>query len=61
MNQILMENLATQRVSSARVPYFLTNAQMNDCVTACQENLGLMEDAPNFLNHVITYNESWVH
>ncbi len=60
-NQILMENLAMRRVSSVWVPHFLTNAQMNDCVTACQENLGLIEGIPDFLDHVTTCHKSWVH
>ncbi len=49
------------RVSSVWVPHFPTIAQMNDLVTVFQENLGLTEDVPNFLNHVITYDESLVH
>ncbi len=50
-----------RRVLSVWVPHFLTNVQMKDRVAVCQENLGLIEDVPNFLNRVITYNESWVH
>ncbi len=62
VNRILMENLAIRRVLSVWVPHFLTNAQMNnDRVTACQENLDLIEDVPNFVNRVITCDESWVH
>ncbi len=34
---------------------------MNDCVAAYQENLGLIEEIPNFLDGVITCDESWVH
>ncbi len=45
VNQILMENLAMRRVLSICVPHFLTNVQMDDRVTACLENLGLISDA----------------
>ncbi len=50
-----------RRVLSLWILHFLVNAQMNDRVTACQENLGLIEVIPNFLNHVISCNKSWVH
>ncbi len=34
---------------------------MNDLIAACLENLGLIEDVPDFLDHVITCDESWIH
>ncbi len=61
VNEILIENLAMRRVLSVWVPHFLTNVQMNDNVAACQENLCLIEDVPDFLDCIITCNESWVH
>ncbi len=50
-----------RRVSSVWVPHFLTNVQMSDRITVCQENLGLIKEVPNFLGLVITCDESWVH
>ncbi len=61
VNQILTENLAMQRVLLVWVPHFLTNTQMNDYIIMYYENLGLIEDVPDFLDHVITCDESWVH
>ncbi len=61
VNQILTENLAMRRVLSVWVPHFLTNMQMNDRITACQDILGLIEDVPDFLDHIITCDKSWVH
>ncbi len=49
------------RVSLVWVLHFLTNVQKNDCVSACQENLSLIKDVPDFLNRVRTCDESWVH
>ncbi len=58
VNRILTENLAMRKVLSVWVPHFLTNVQMNDCIAACQENLGLIEDISYFLDHVIICDES---
>ncbi len=43
------------------VPHFFTNAETSDCVAACQENLGLIRDVADFLGHVISCDETWVH
>ncbi len=53
VNQILTKNLAMRRVFLVWTPHFLRNALMNDCVAVCQENLGLIEDIPDFLDHVL--------
>ncbi len=54
VNRILVKNMAMRRVSSVWVLHFFTNMQMNDHVAACQQNLGLITDIPNFLDPVIT-------
>ncbi len=51
VNQISTENLAMRRVLSVWVPHFLTIAQMNDHITACQQNLGLIEYIPDFRDY----------
>ena len=58
---ILKDSLQMRRVSSTWVPHFLTRKQMQNRVKVCQEVLAVIEEQPDFLDRVITVDESWVH
>ncbi len=50
-----------RRILSIWVLHSFMNEQMNDHVTACQENLRLVKDIFDLLDYVITCDKGWVH
>ncbi len=58
---ILTENLGMKLVCSTWVPHFLTRAQTDMRVKICHEWMTLIENDPDFLKQLVTYNKSWVH
>ncbi|XP_011880667.1 PREDICTED: putative uncharacterized protein FLJ37770 [Vollenhovia emeryi] len=58
--RIVTEDLNMKKVCAKLVPKVLTDEQKDVRVLRCQELLELCENDPNFLNSVITGDESWI-
>ncbi|XP_039314693.1 protein GVQW3-like [Solenopsis invicta] len=58
--RIVTDDLNMKKVCAKLVPKVLTDAQKNMRVLRCQELLEMCENDPNFLNSVITGDESWI-
>lgn len=59
VRQILHENLNMQKVCAKVVPKILTIEQKENRKNICTETLIAIENEPNFLERVITCDESW--
>jgi hypothetical protein len=57
--RILREDLKKRKLCSRSVPHALTREQMAERVAACQDLLLMINCDKNFLNKVITGDESW--
>ena len=57
--RILREDLKKQKLCSRFVPHALTQEQMDKRVAACQDLLNMINGDKNFLDRVITGDESW--
>ena len=60
VHDIVTNNLNMRKVCAKMVPKVLTDDQKLRRVETCQENLDMCERDPEFLNNVITGDESWV-
>ena len=59
---IMTERLGMRRVSARWVPRLLTSEQMGVRVKMCQQyDKRYREEGDNFLNRVITCDETWIH
>jgi len=57
--RILREDLKKRKVCSRFVQHALTREQMDERVAACQDLLNMINSDKNFLDKVITGDESW--
>jgi len=57
--RILREDLKKRKLCSRFVPNALTREQMDERVAACQDLLNVINGDNNFLDKVITSDESW--
>ena len=57
--RILGGDLKKRKVCPRFVPRALTRQQMNERVSACQDLLNMIKGEKNFLDKVITGDESW--
>lgn len=57
---IVTENLQMRKVCAKLVPKVLTEDQKELRVSRCQELLDLIQNEPDFLNSVVTGDESWM-
>jgi len=57
--RILRGDLKKRKLCSRFVPQALTGEQMDERVAACQDLLNMINDDKNFLDKVITDDESW--
>ncbi|UYV63432.1 hypothetical protein LAZ67_2004058 [Cordylochernes scorpioides] len=57
---IVTEDLQMRKVCAKLVPKVLTQDQKELCVLRCQELLDLIQNEPDFLNSVVTGDESWM-
>ena len=57
--RILREDLKKRKLCSRFVPHALTREQMGKQVAACQDLLNMINSDKNFLDKVITGDESW--
>lgn len=60
VHDIVTEHLNMRKVCAKMVPKVLTDGQKLRRVEVCQENLNMCESDPQFLNNVITGDESWI-
>ena len=58
---ILTENLGMRRVAAKFVPRLLTQEQKDNRVAICQELLDRANDDGNFMESIITGDETWVY
>jgi len=58
--QILHNNLNVKKVCLKMVPRLLTPEQKEIRLNICADILQNTENDPNFLENIITYDESWV-
>jgi len=56
---ILREDLKKRKLCSRFVPHTLTREQMDERDAACQDLLNMINSDKNFLDKVITDDESW--
>jgi len=56
--RVLKEELGKRKLCARFVLHFLTPEQKEDRVTSCQEIIAMAE-ADNFLNKIITGDETW--
>lgn len=57
---IVTEDLQMRKICAKLVPKVLTDEQKESRVSRCQELLDLIENDPDFLNSVVTGDESWM-
>jgi Fe-S-cluster containining protein len=57
--RILREDLKKQKLCSRFVPHALTREKMDERVAVCQDLLNMINSDKNFLDKVITSDESW--
>jgi len=57
--RILREDLKKRKLCSRFVPHALTRLQMDERIAACQDLLNMINGDKNFLDKVITGDESW--
>ena len=57
--RILREDLKKRKLCSRFVPHALTREQMDDRFAACQDLLNMINGDKNFLEKIITGDESW--
>lgn len=60
VHEIVSEDLAMRKICAKLVPKVLTDAQKQHRVEVCRELKELCEHDPNFLDNVITGDESWI-
>ncbi|XP_046391486.1 protein GVQW3-like [Ischnura elegans] len=60
VNGIVSEDLSMRKICAKLVPKVLSDAQKQQRVEVCNELLELCEEDPNFLDNVITGDESWI-
>jgi transposase len=60
VNQILNEELGMRKICAKMVPKNLTVEQKENRLHTCQELLDRLEGEPDFMDRVITGDESWV-
>ncbi len=60
IHQILKDELQMRLVFLSWVSHFLISDQLQQCLNACDRNLALITEDPDFLQKVIM-EESWVH
>ena len=61
VHQILHESLNMRKVCARWVPKMLTPEQKQARVDTCEELLELFHEDPNFLDRLVTQDESWFH
>jgi hypothetical protein len=57
--RILREDLGKRKLCARFVPHSLTPEQWKDRVTSCQDIITKVDAAKNFLNKIITRDETW--
>ncbi|XP_014481720.1 PREDICTED: putative uncharacterized protein FLJ37770 [Dinoponera quadriceps] len=60
VHEIIRNNLNMRKMCAKMVPKVFTDEQKLRRVKTCRENLDMCESDPEFLNNVITDDESWV-
>ena len=60
VHEIVTTELQMQKVCAKFVPKVLTNEQKENCVLISRELLGRVRGDPDFLEQVITGDETWV-
>ncbi|EGI60232.1 PREDICTED: putative uncharacterized protein FLJ37770 [Acromyrmex echinatior] len=60
VHEIVTENLQMRKVCAKIVPKVLTEDQKELRVSRCQELLDLIQKEPDFLNSVVTGDETWM-
>ena len=60
-HHILKDELKLNRVCARWVPHFLTTEQMKKRVEKCSEWKKMLRNDPNFLDRVITADETWAY
>lgn len=56
---ILTQDLGKRKICSRLVPHFLTTEQMQTRVEACRDLIKTADENPDFLNCIVTGDESW--
>jgi hypothetical protein len=57
--RILKEDFGKRKLCARFVPHSLTHAQREDRVTSCQDIIAMADEDKNFLNKIITEDETW--
>jgi hypothetical protein len=57
--RILKEDLGKRKLCARFVPHFWTAEQREDRVTSCQDIIAMADADKNFLNKIITGDETW--
>jgi hypothetical protein len=57
--QILKEDLGKRKLYARFVPQSLTPEQREDRVTSCQDIIAMPDTDKNFLNKIVTGDETW--
>ena len=57
--RILKEDLGKRKLCACFFPYSLTPEQTEDRVTSCQDIIAIVDADKNFLNKIITGDETW--
>ena len=57
--RILKEDLGKRKLCARFAPHFLTPEQKEDRVTSCQNIIALADANKNFVNKIITGDETW--
>jgi len=57
--RVLKEDLGKRKVCAHFVPHSLTPEQREDRVTSCQDIIVMADTDKNFLNKIITGDETW--
>lgn len=60
VHKIVTENLQMRKICAKLVPKVLTEEQKELRISRCQELLDLIQNEPDFLNCVVTGDESWM-
>ncbi|GFX77324.1 protein GVQW3 [Trichonephila clavipes] len=60
VHRIMTEDLQMRKVCAKLVPKVLTQDQKELSILRCQELLDLIQNEPDFLNSVVTGDESWM-